>query len=71
MLDHMAEVDEPLRLHRFQSAPVANNIQMRFSVAEGSAPCHQPFSRIPAAPARFIHWKAGDWPVSRPIVTRI
>jgi hypothetical protein len=28
---------------------------MRLSVAEGRAPCHQPFTRKPAAPIRFIH----------------
>ena len=36
---------------------------------DGSAPCHQPFTTKPAAPKRFIHWNAGDCPVSRPVVT--
>lgn len=71
MLDHMAEVDEPLCFHIVQSAPAANSIQIRLSVAEGKAPCHQPFTRKPAAPIRFIHWNRADWPVSLPSVTRI
>jgi hypothetical protein len=40
-----------------------------FKDAEGMAPCHRPFTTKPAAPTRFIHWKAGERPVSFSAVT--
>ena len=53
MLDHMAEVDQPLRLIRHRAAtPISN--QITFSEAEGKAPCHQPLTMKPAAPTIFI-----------------
>jgi len=36
------------------SATVPIIIQMTLSTAEGSAPCHQPLTMKPAAPATFI-----------------
>ena len=45
------------------------SIQTMLSVAEGKARCHIPFTTKPAAPSRFIHWKSGERPVSRPVVT--
>jgi len=71
MLYGVAEVDEPLLFHNVHNVPAANSAQTRLSVADGSAPCHQPLITKPAAPTRFIHWKAGERPVSLPIVTRM
>ena len=65
----MAEVDERFLFHIPHNATAAIAIQTTFSEADGSAPCHQPLSVKPAAPRKFIHWKASDWPVTRPEVT--
>jgi hypothetical protein len=43
------------------------HIQTTFNEAEGMAPCHAPLITNPAAPIRFIHWKAGERPVSRSV----
>ena len=51
------------------SAPAAMIIQTMLSVAEGKARCQRPFTTKPEAPSRFIHWKARERPVSRPVVT--
>ncbi|HEX8583840.1 MAG TPA: hypothetical protein VF680_05465 [Allosphingosinicella sp.] len=42
-------------------------IQMMFKEAEGIAPWAQPLITNPAAPIRFIHWNAGERPVSRSV----
>jgi hypothetical protein len=42
-------------------------IQITFNAAEGIAPCHQPLTMKPAAPATFMAWYSGDWPFTRPI----
>ena len=53
MLDHMAEVDEPLRLIRHRAAtPISN--QITFGEAERKAPCHQQSTMKPVAPTIFI-----------------
>jgi hypothetical protein len=43
-------------------------IQTMFNEAEGMAPCHQPLITKPAAPIKFIHWNAGERPVSRSVL---
>ncbi len=71
----MAEVEEAAHPASFRrpairtSAKAAIAIQTMFKDAEGMAPCHRPFTTKPAAPTRFIHWKAGERPVSFSAVT--
>jgi hypothetical protein len=45
-------------------------IQTMFKEAEGMAPCQAPLITKPAAPTRFIHWNAGERPVSRSVLIR-
>ena len=42
MLDHMAEVDDPLLLMIRHDAIAPINSQSTLSAADGMAPCHQP-----------------------------
>lgn len=54
--DHVAEVDDPLRIHIRHKAQAPISSQITFNVADGKAPCHQPLTMKPAAPATFIPW---------------
>ena len=67
MLDHMAEVDDPLFLKIRQDAMTPMSSQTMFNAADGSARCHQPLIAKPAAPKTFIAWYASDLPVSFPV----
>ena len=42
MLDHMAEVDEPLRFHIVHNVTAAISSQIRLSTTEAGALFHQP-----------------------------
>src|SRR3954471_4033957 len=56
MLDHMAEVDDPLffKICHDAIAPISSHSTL--SAAEGKAPCHQPLMIKPAAPTTFMPW---------------
>ena len=51
------------------SEKAAMAIHTTLSDAEGNAPCQAPLTMNPAAPNRFIHWKAGERPVRRSVET--
>jgi hypothetical protein len=46
------------------------SIQTMLRAAEGTAPCHQPLTMKPAAPATFIPWYKAERPVSFPSESR-
>src|SRR5439155_12277419 len=56
MLDHMAEVDDPLlfKIRHDANAPIISH--RTFNAADGKAPCHQPLITKPAAPTTFMPW---------------
>src|SRR4051794_11663251 len=54
MLDHMAEVDDPLffKIRHEANTPIPSHRML--STADGRARCHQPLTTKPAAPRTFI-----------------
>src|SRR6185369_6983112 len=54
MLDHMAEVDDPLFFSIRHDATAPMSSHSTFNAADGSAPCHQPLTTNPAAPTTFM-----------------
>src|SRR5215218_9135070 len=54
MLDHMAEVDDPLFFKIRHDAKAPINSHNTLSAADGMAPCHQPLTTKPAAPTMLM-----------------